>query len=65
MHIVIYREHGKLNCETAYVGPFADAETAYEFACSLPALGICPEGENPGVKYTQQLTPSVLFNREA
>lgn len=65
MHIVIYREHGKLNCETSYVGPFVYAEDAYEYACSLPALGICPEGENAGVKYVQEVIASEAFKRDA
>jgi len=55
MHIVIYREHGKLMCETACIGPFDDFGDAYEYLCTLPALGTCPEGENAGVKFVQEL----------
>ena len=63
MFIVIYRPHNMLNCETQHVGPFADHNSAYDFACTLPALGIYREdGElnNPGVKYVEPLKrPSV------
>ena len=55
MHIVIFRENGKLNMETAYIGPFDTFEDAYEYLCELPAIGICPEGENPGVKFIHEL----------
>lgn len=55
MHMVVFRLHGKLNMETAYIGPFAEFEDAYEYLCELPALGICPDGENAGVKFVQEL----------
>jgi len=61
MHMVIFREHGKLNLETAYIGPFADADAAFEYLCELPALGFVPQGENPGVKYIVELqAPDML-----
>jgi hypothetical protein len=55
MHIVLFREHGKLNLETAYIGPFDTFEDAHEYLCELPALGICPKGENHGVKFIHEL----------
>lgn len=55
MFIVIYRAHGQLNMETAHIGPFSTHEEAYDYLCMLPALGICPEGENVGCKYTKEL----------
>lgn len=57
MFIVIYREHGQLNLETKYIGPFHDWLEAYEILCSLPALGSCPSDKEPGVKFIEELTP--------
>lgn len=57
-HIVVYRLHGQLNCETQYIGPFETFGDADDYLCFLPALGICPEGEQPGVKFVQEvMTP--------
>lgn len=54
-HIVVFRPNGKLNCETQYFGPFT-FDDAYEYLdTKLPAIGICPEGENAGVKFIQEL----------
>ena len=55
MFIVIYKTHGSLNIDTAHIGPFPSWGEAYEYLCMLPALGICPEGENPGHKYIKEL----------
>lgn len=57
-HIVIYRPHGKLNIETKFYGPFDDYDAAYDFLCTLPAIGYQftqEEIDNPGCKYTAQL----------
>lgn len=62
MHMVIFRLHGQLNLETAYIGPFADFGSAYEYLCELPALGICPEGQNAGVKFVQELQAPDMLN---
>lgn len=53
--IVIYRPHGALNCETQHIGPFPSHDEAYEYLCKLPAIGINYGGENPGVKYVEEL----------
>lgn len=58
MYIVIYRPHNELNLNTQYFGPFTSDEDAYDFLCTLPALGIHQPStnmDNPGVKYTQRL----------
>lgn len=52
--IVIFRKHGELNMETKYYGPMSFCD-AYEFSCTLPALDFCPAGDNPGVKWIEQL----------
>lgn len=49
-HIVVYRAHGDLMCETQYYGPFACFDDAYEFLCALPALGANNTGQQHGVK---------------
>lgn len=57
-HIVIYRAHGQLAIETKHYGPFDDHDDAYDFLCTLPAVGIAltdEEKDNPGCKYTAQL----------
>lgn len=57
-HIVIYRPHGRLNIETKYYGPFDDFDTAYDYLCSLPALGYQftqADHDHPGVKFVQGL----------
>lgn len=60
-HIVIFRLHGQLQMETQYFGPFEDFDSAYEYLCALPALGICPEGQESGCKYIKELTvPDML-----
>lgn len=58
MFIVIYRAHGKLNCETQYIGPFSDFAEAYDTACELPALGQPSNDQYPGVKFVQELSKS-------
>lgn len=64
MFIVVYRPHNALQCETQYIGPFATDDDAYDHLCSMPALGIhmgpSEDGviDEPGVKFTQQLTPA-------
>lgn len=45
MYIHIYRPHNTLKLETKYVGPFATFDEAYEYHCSLPALGIYIEAD--------------------
>ena len=58
MHIVIYRPHNQLHCDTKFYGPFPSFGAAYDFLCTLPALGTYrPDGtiNQPGVKYTQEL----------
>lgn len=55
-YLVIYRAHGQLNTETKYYGPFNSFDDAYEYLCTLPAIGTNhTEGEN-GVKYVQEIT---------
>ena len=57
-HIVVYRANGEMNIETKFYGPFADHDEAYEFLCTLPAVGIYNEEEHEGqhgCKYTQVL----------
>ena len=64
MWIVIYRPHNKFIMDTQYHGPFEDHADAYDFMCTLPALGIpnaepdyaAGETDNTGVKYCQELT---------
>lgn len=54
MWVVIFRRHGELNCDTRYIGPFANFDAAYEHLCSLPALGATQTHEEhlrPGVKH--------------
>jgi hypothetical protein len=51
MYIVRYRRHGELNVETKHYGPFKHHHKAERFLATLPALGVCPEGENPGEKW--------------
>lgn len=58
MFIVVYREHNKMHLDTQYHGPFGDWGDAYEYICTLPALGIFePECEDSlrGVKWVQEL----------
>lgn len=58
MHIVIYRPHGKLQLDTVYYGPFNSFDEAYEFLCSLPALGYQitqEEQDRSGCKYLAKL----------
>lgn len=57
MFIVVYREHGQMQCETHHIGPFATHDEAYEYLGMLPALGICEGVKNTGCKYIQNLTP--------
>jgi hypothetical protein len=67
--IVIYRPHNVLNCDTRYIGPFADYLAAEDALCALGALGPhIPEGvtPNPGVKFIQPLErPAVPAQRLA
>lgn len=60
-HIVVFRRHGALNCETQHIGPFDGQDAAYEALCAMPALGPCPPDQNSGVKYVQQLAPCLDF----
>lgn len=57
-HIVSYRANGWLHCQTQYYGPFANHDDAYEFLCTLPAVGLYDdqlhEGQH-GHKFTQAL----------
>ena len=55
-YIIVYRQHGQLNCETQFIGPFDDFEAAYEHFCTMPALGVCEGGLDSGVKYIKELT---------
>lgn len=57
MWIVIYREHGQLNLYTKFFGPFKDEDEAYEFLCTLPAIGHQTEEHEgrSGCKYTAPL----------
>lgn len=64
-YLVIYRPHNKFNFETQYFGPFDDHDDAYEYLCSLPAIGayIAPEEGviSVGCKHIEELTtPSPL-----
>lgn len=54
-YIVVFRQHGELIMNTDHIGPFEEWSDAYEYLAYLPALGTCPEGENPGVKFVQEL----------
>ena len=60
MWIVVYRPHNALNIETQFYGPFVGHDAAYDFLCTLPALGwhqvdADTAVDNPGVKYCQEL----------
>lgn len=55
MFIVIYRPHGVLHIETKHFGPFTTHEAAYDYLCSLPAIGQAEDGEEDGCKYTEEL----------
>jgi len=61
MYIHIYRPHNTAQLETQYVGPFPDFDAAYEYHCSLPALGIYIEATEgfigEGVKTFHELVP--------
>lgn len=57
MFIVIFRPHNELNCTTRHIGPFS-LNAAYDYLCSLPALGVHERGgiiDNSGVKYIEPL----------
>ncbi len=54
MFIVIYRQHGQLNYETKYYGPYPSHDEAYEILYTLPALGHAGDLDS-GVKYIQEL----------
>ena len=63
MHIVVYRPHNALQCETQYIGPFPTFGDAYEHLASMPALGqYRPDGtvNSPGVKYVEMLAIPTL-----
>lgn len=62
MHIVIFRMHGQLQLETMHIGPFTTHEEAYDYLCELPALGICPEGQESGCKYIAELFQPEYIN---
>ena len=58
MHIVVYRPHNSLMCETKSIGPFGTWDEAYDYLCNMPALGqYIPDGtlNNPGVKFVDRL----------
>lgn len=55
--VVVYRPHDRLHCDTQYFGPFPLFWDAEDFLASLPVLGIDFNGDMPGVKYIQELTP--------
>lgn len=57
MYIVIYHEHNKLNLDTKYYGPFEDEGAAYDFLCTLPALGAYP-GHNVTIMKMRVLSTS-------
>lgn len=45
MHIVVYRPHNSLMCETKSIGPFGTWGEAYDYLCNMPALGqYIPDG---------------------
>ena len=57
-HIVVYRKHGDLQCETKFYGPFSNHDEAYDFLCTLPAVGAYADdlhAGQSGCKYTQAL----------
>lgn len=57
-HIVVYRANGEMQCETKFYGPFVNHDEAYDFLCTLPAVGIYNDEEHEGqhgCKYTQAL----------
>lgn len=63
--ITIYRPHGALHCDTKHFGPFPSDAAAYDFLCTLPALGIARSDQRPGVKYTEELcTPTPQAARQ-
>jgi hypothetical protein len=53
--IIIYRPHGRLTLETAYIGPFDDYHAAYEALGQLPALGPDLSDSQPGEKWIAPL----------
>lgn len=60
-HIVVYRKHGDLHLETKFYGPFANHDDAYDFCCTLPAIGHYDDDLHAGqygCKYTQVLIPT-------
>lgn len=54
--IIIYRPHGKMQCETQYYGPFDHFDLAYDALDTLPAIGInTVDAHYPGCKFIQPL----------
>lgn len=57
-YLVVYREHGQLNCQTRFFGPFEQPWDAQEFLATLPAIGIYDHVHHagmPGCKYIERL----------
>jgi hypothetical protein len=52
MFIIVMRQHGALNCETKYFGPYADHDTAYDALSdgSIPSLYKLAELEARGIE---------------
>lgn len=63
MYIIIYRLHGQLHIDTQYIGTFPDFDSAYDYFCTLPAIGATTTHEEhlrPGIKTIEELQPPKL-----
>lgn len=63
MFIHIYRPHNTPQMDTQFTGPFDTQEEAYDYHCSLPALGIYIEATEgfvgEGIKtFTKLVSPN-------
>lgn len=63
-HIVVMKQHGALNCEAKYYGPFPTFDEAYEAMCDgrIPSLftsEFCEDCNLPrdGYRFLQELEP--------
>ncbi len=54
--IIVYREHNKLNIDTKYYGTFKTYGEAYDYLCTLPAIGAYTGYGLAGCKFVQELT---------
>ena len=62
-YIIIVRNHGDLNIDTKYYGPFSTYAAADEYFDTLPAISGAKEtGVQAGCKFIQELTEPTCGN---